>query len=85
MLDTTLSLNACRTFSVPVKDATMRGDFDEDEDPDFEPEWEEFDDEEMCVGCQRLGSMAGTCNICGMAVCGSCFEMGCDVCGGPHK
>jgi hypothetical protein len=28
----------------------MRGDFDEDEDPDFEPEWSAFDD-----GCQRCG------------------------------
>lgn len=28
----------------------MRGDFDEDEDPDFEPEWQAYDD-----GCSRCG------------------------------
>lgn len=63
----------------------MRGDFDEDEDPDFEPEWESFDDEEMCNDCQRLGSMMDTCNVCGMAMCSGCFEMGAGVCRGPHK
>lgn len=61
----------------------MRGDFDEDEDPDFEPEWHEDDD--MCVDCQRLGSMMDKCSCCGAAMCGACFEMGCGVCKGPHR
>lgn len=58
-------------------------DFNEDED--FDPEWEAYDDEEICVDCQRLGSMMDTCGLCGMAMCPACFEMGCGVCKGPHK
>jgi hypothetical protein len=63
----------------------MRGDFDEDEDPDFEPEWSEFDDDEMCIDCQRLGSMMDNCGVCGATMCPGCFEMGCGVCKGPHR
>jgi hypothetical protein len=63
----------------------MRGDFDEDEDPDFEPEWETYDDEDMCADCQRIGSHWDVCGVCGAAMCSGCFEMGCGVCKGPHK
>jgi hypothetical protein len=65
----------------------MNGDFDEDEDPDFEPEWSSFDedDEEMCADCNHCGSMMDGCSICGYPMCSGCFEMGCGVCKGPHK
>lgn len=63
----------------------MRGDFDEDEDPDFEPEWESYDDEDMCYDCQRIGSHCDVCGVCGATMCPGCFEMGCGVCKGPHK
>jgi hypothetical protein len=65
----------------------MRGDFDEDEDPDFEPEWSSYDDpdEDMCVDCQRIGSMMDQCGVCGADMCSACFEMGCGVCRGPHR
>lgn len=62
----------------------MMGDFDEDEDPDFEPEWE-ADDDDMCIDCQRLGSMMDMCCVCGAPMCSGCFEMGCGVCKGPHR
>jgi len=62
----------------------MRGDFDEDEYPDFEPEWSEFDDDE-CHDCQRLGAMMDLCGVCGSTMCAGCFEMGCGVCSGPHR
>ena len=38
------------------------------------------DDEDMCIDCQRLGSMMDECSCCG-----ACFEMGCGVCKGPHR
>lgn len=63
----------------------MHGDFDEDEDPDFEPEWEAHDEDDMCIDCQRFGSMDDFCGICGAPMCSGCFEMGCGVCKGPHK
>ena len=65
----------------------MRGDFDEDEDPDFEPEWSSYDapDEDMCADCQRIGSMLDVCGVCGADMCPACFEMGCGVCKGPHR
>lgn len=62
----------------------MFGDFDEDEDPDFEPD-PMLDDDEMCIDCQRLGSMMDQCCICGATMCAGCFEMGCGVCKGPHR
>jgi len=34
----------------------MRGDFDEDEDPDFEPD---FDDADICMDCGRQISRRG--------------------------
>jgi len=58
----------------------MRGDFDEDEDPDFDPA-----DEDMCADCQRIGSHWDVCGICGATMCSACFEMGCGVCKGPHR
>ena len=63
----------------------MRGDFDEDEDPDFEPEWSSYDDDDMCIDCQRIGSMMDECSCCGAPMCGSCYEMGCGVCKGQHR
>lgn len=61
----------------------MRGYFNEDEDPDFEPEYDGDDD--MCHDCQRIGSMMATCGVCGSDMCPACYEMGCGVCKGPHK
>lgn len=58
----------------------MCGDFDEDEDPDFEP-----DEDEMCIDCGRIGSMLDLCGVCGATMCSGCFEMGGGVCKGPHK
>lgn len=62
----------------------MRGDFDEDEYDDFEPDLDPADDE-MCRDCQRIGSMLDVCGVCGAAMCSGCFEMGCGVCKGPHR
>lgn len=63
----------------------MRGDFDEDEDPDFESEWSSFDEEDdMCADCQRIGSHWDVCGVCGATMCFACFEMGCGVCKEPH-
>lgn len=61
----------------------MRGDFDEDEDPDFEPE--DVRDVEICVDCGRPESMMDQCGVCGAPMCTGCFEMGCGVCKGPHR
>ena len=58
----------------------MYGDFDEDEDQDFEP-----DEEVICVDCQRIGSHWDICGICGRVMCSACFEMGCGVCMRPHR
>lgn len=63
----------------------MYGDFDEDEDPDFEPEWQSYDDDEMCADCRRIGSMIDECSVCGAPMCCACYEMGCGVCLGPHR
>lgn len=61
----------------------MSGDFDEDEDLDFEPD--ELAEEDMCADCQRIGSHWDVCGVCGATMCSACFEMGCGVCRGPHK
>jgi len=61
----------------------MRGDFDEDEDPDFEPD--SFEDDDMCVDCYGVGSVMDVCGMCGAPMCSGCFEMGCGVCKGPHR
>lgn len=62
----------------------MRGDFDEDEyDDEVGGYWDE--EEDMCIDCQRLGSMMDQCSICGATMCAGCFEMGCGVCRGPHR
>ena len=63
----------------------MRGDFDEDEDPDFEPEWSECDDEDICADCARFHNCMDVCGVCGAPMCAACFEMGCGVCKGPHR
>jgi len=63
--------------------ATWDGNHWDDENDDT-PEWEAYDDDETCVDCERLGSMMDTCNVCGMAMCPACFEMGAGVCRGPH-
>jgi hypothetical protein len=63
----------------------MFGDFDEDEDPDFEPEFEAFDDTEPCADCRAFGDWLDVCGVCGVTMCFGCFEMGCGVCKGPHK
>jgi len=60
----------------------MRGDFDEDEDPDFEPD---FDDADICMDCGRQISGEDSCEVCGAPLCFACFEMGCGVCKGPHR
>lgn len=62
----------------------MRGDFDEDEDPSFEPD-DGCGDDEMCADCGRIGTMMDQCGVCGVPMCYGCFEMGCGVCKGPHK
>jgi len=60
----------------------MRGDFDEDEDPDFEPEWPD-DDDAYCYRCDNTGWImicpddmcrgAGECmHGDGMIVCPDC-------------
>lgn len=54
------------------------------DDDDDDPDWE-ADDDEMCVDCQRLGSMMDTCGVCGAAMCPACFEMGAGVCQGRHR
>jgi hypothetical protein len=64
----------------------MLGDFDEDELEDFEQDAPgDWDDDDMCVDCQRLGSMLDLCGVCGAPMCSACFEMGCGVCKGPHR
>jgi hypothetical protein len=61
----------------------MRGDFDEDEYSDFEPD--DPGEDEICADCGRLINGEDLCGVCGAAMCFSCFEMGCGVCKGPHK
>lgn len=61
----------------------MRGDFDEDEDPDFEPD--DFDPEDVCADCGRVVGTEDMCSICGATMCFGCAEMGCGVCKGPHR
>ena len=63
----------------------MFGDFDEDEDPDFEPEWECRDDDDVCADCGRIINGEDMCSSCGAAMCFACFEMGAGVCKGSHK
>lgn len=63
----------------------MRGDFEEDEDPDFEPEWEARDVDDVCADCGRLINGEDLCGVCGAAMCFGCFEMGAGVCKGPHR
>jgi hypothetical protein len=63
----------------------MRGDFDEDEIDDFEPEWEAYDDDDICVDCQRTINGEDQCSVCGAAMCFACFEMGAGVCMRQHK
>jgi len=55
-----------------------------EEQDDFEPEWGEYDEDEMCVDCQRLASCLDVCGICGASMCSGCFEMGCGVCSKAH-
>ena len=62
----------------------MFGDFDEDEDPDFEPEWEAPEDD-LCADCDLHCSAHFECGVCGAVMCGACFEMGAGVCKGPHR
>lgn len=62
----------------------MRGDFDEDEYEDDEV-GAYWDEDDMCIDCQRLGSMMDECSVCGASMCGACYEMGCGVCKGPHR
>lgn len=62
----------------------MRGDFDEDEDPDFEPDWDE-ESEHLCADCGRPTGLFDACGCCGAPMCSACFEMGCGVCKGPHR
>lgn len=61
----------------------MRGDFDEDEDLDFESD---FDDEpeHICADCGRTEGLLDACGVCGAPMCSACFEMGCGVCKGSH-
>lgn len=61
----------------------MMGDFDEDEDPDFEPDEPAEDD--MCADCGRIGSHWDVCGICGNTMCSACFEMGAGVCRMSHR
>jgi hypothetical protein len=63
----------------------MRGDFDEDEDPDFEPEWSSYDIDDICADCDRHTSAMDECSVCGAVMCGACYEMGAGVCRGPHR
>ena len=61
----------------------MRGDFDEDElDDEVGAYW---DEDEMCVDCQRIINGEDQCSVCGAVLCFACFEMGAGVCKGPHK
>ena len=56
----------------------MFGDFDEDEDPGFEPD---APDEQVCADCGKVfQGDEDMCGICGAAMCFACFEMGCGVC-----
>lgn len=59
----------------------MRGDFDEDEDPDFDPD----EPTDACADCGRAISDEDACGVCGRAMCFGCFEMGAGVCKGPHR
>lgn len=63
----------------------MRGDFDEDEYDDFEPEWEALGEDDICADCGRIIHGEDLCGVCGAAMCFGCFEMGAGVCRGPHK
>jgi hypothetical protein len=36
----------------------MRGDFDEDEDPDFEPEWDALGEDDICADCGAVPARA---------------------------
>jgi hypothetical protein len=63
----------------------MHGDFDEDEDQDFEPEWDALGGEDICADCGRIINGEDLCGVCGAAMCFGCFEMGAGVCKGPHR
>ncbi len=63
----------------------MRGDFDEDELDDYETNYFEPDEDDICADCQRLGAHMDLCGVCGATICSACFEMGCGVCKGPHR
>lgn len=52
---------------------------------EYDQDWDGPDDDEMCIDCQRLGSMMDECSMCGATMCAGCFEMGCGVCKGPHR
>lgn len=67
------------------EEETVNGDFDEDEDPDFEPDSAAWGEDDMCIVCSRLGLMPDECAICGAALCYACYEMGCGICRGPHR
>lgn len=60
--------------------------FDENEPADWEDDdYDDADDDDMCIDCKRLGSMMDQCGVCGATMCYACFEMGCGVCKGPHR
>lgn len=56
-------------------------------DSDFCDDFNDVDppDDEMCIDCQRIGSMMDECSCCGATMCSACYEMGCGVCKGPHR
>lgn len=58
----------------------MRGDFDEDELDDFDPD----ETTDVCADCGKAIADEDVCGVCGRAMCFGCFEMGAGVCKGPH-
>lgn len=62
--------------------ATEWDGYDDDDDWD-DPD--DPDDEDICIDCQRLGSMMDECCVCGASMCSACFEMGAGVCKGQHR
>jgi hypothetical protein len=78
-----LALGSRGSGTAEAEETRMRGDFDEDEIDDFEPDFTDEDD--LCADCGRIGSHWDVCGVCGAPMCSACFEMGCGVCRLKHE
>lgn len=59
----------------------MRGDFDEDEIDDFDPD----ETTDLCADCGEAIADEDVCGVCGRTMCFACFEMGAGVCKRTHE